>query len=151
MTIDHELAAGLGGLVERFDHVSMAVSDLGATESFRSLLGGVEIDRGVAEAGQFHWVQYRMHGGAVLEMIAPVDATDQSHFINRFVSERGEGLHHVTLKVTDLHDAVAAAEALGFRVVAISEADPAWKEAFVHPKSAHGVLVQLAEFSDDDH
>jgi methylmalonyl-CoA/ethylmalonyl-CoA epimerase len=145
------LRTGLGGLVERFDHVSMAVRDIDSSNHFTLLMGGNRFDGGINDPGRFRWVQYRLAGGSVLEMIAPLDTEDPDHFINRFIAERGEGLHHVTLKVSDLHKAVAAAEALGFEVVGIDESDPAWKEAFVHPKSANGVLVQLAEFPDGVH
>jgi methylmalonyl-CoA/ethylmalonyl-CoA epimerase len=90
-------------------------------------------------------------GWGTLEIIAAVDLTDPSHFINRFIAERGEGLHHLTLKVSNISDAAAAATKLGFTVVGFNDSDPAWKEAFVHPKSSNGVLVQLAEFPDSKH
>lgn len=151
MSGNDDVRTGLGDLVERFDHVSMAVGSIAEADRFTALVAGEPFDAGVSETGQFRWAQYRMPGGSVLEMIAPLDQSDVDHFINRFIAERGEGLHHVTLKVTDLASAVAAAEALDFEVVGRDDSDPAWKEAFVHPGSANGVLVQLAEFSDDHH
>lgn len=129
----------------------MAVRDIDQSSLFTDLVGGELFDAGLSESGQFRWAQFRMPGGNVLEMIAAVDRTDSEHFVNRFIDERGEGLHHVTLKVADLGKAIDAAEGLGFEVVGRDESDPAWKEAFVHPRSAHGVLVQLAEFSDGHH
>jgi len=151
MTGGSELAAGLGSLVERFDHVSMAVSNLDDTVPFVALINGEPFDGGLSPRGDFRWAQYRLPGGQTLEMIASVDSSDEDHFINRFIAERGEGLHHVTLKVSDIRASVAAAEGLGFTVVGFDDSDPSWKEAFVHPKSAHGILVQLAEFPDDAH
>lgn len=146
-----ELRTGLGGIVERFDHVSMAVRTIDPSDPFIALVGGTMFDEGVSEPGQFRWIQYRLPGGGVLEVIAPLTADDPDHFITRFIAERGEGLHHVTLKVTNLVEAIAVAEQLGFRVIGHDDSDPMWKEAFVHPRSAHGVLVQLAEFPDDLH
>jgi methylmalonyl-CoA/ethylmalonyl-CoA epimerase len=151
MAPDNDLADGLGPLIERFDHVSMAVHSIRSGTAFVALVGGVRFDGGLSPQGDFHWEQYRLPGWGTLEIIAAVDQTDASHFINRFIAERGEGLHHLTLKVTNIDEAVEAAKALGFTVVGFDDSDPTWKEAFVHPKSSNGVLVQLAEFPDGGH
>ncbi|MCZ7533484.1 MAG: VOC family protein [Acidimicrobiia bacterium] len=151
MTMDTELTAGLGRLVERFDHVSMAVRDIDAASGFIALVAGERFDSGLNAGGDFHWAQFHLPGGGTLEMISAADKDDPSHFINRFINERGEGLHHLTFKVTDIRAAAAAATELGFVVFGLDDSDPTWKEAFVHPKSAHGVLVQLAEFPHDFH
>jgi methylmalonyl-CoA/ethylmalonyl-CoA epimerase len=134
-------------VVERFDHVSMAVSSFEGTSPLVALISGTPFDGGYEAAGDFHWVQYDLPHWGRLEMIR-TDSADPDHFINRFIAERGEGLHHLTFKVTDLAIAVSHARSLGFDVVGYDDTNPQWKEAFVHPKSAHGVLVQLAEFSD---
>lgn len=147
--IQSDIVDELGDVIERFDHVSMAVKDPVSTDPLLKLIGAIHFDGGVSVAGAFRWDQYRLPGAGVLEVIAPLDRTDSSHFINRFVAERGEGLHHLTFKVTDIDLAVAKAERLGFRVVGLDVSDPNWKEAFVHPASTHGVLVQLAEFPSD--
>lgn len=151
MSQDDELTAGLGPLIDRFDHVSMAVRTIESSTSLVALVGGVRFDGGLSPRENFHWEQYRLPGWGTLEIIAPVDPTDASHFINRFIDERGEGLHHLTFKVSDISAAVAGAEALGFRVVGFDDSDATWKEAFVHPKTSNGVLVQLAEFPDGGH
>lgn len=135
----------LGDVVERFDHVSMAVTSFEATGSLITLIGGVAFDAGYEAATDFHWAQYDLPSGGRLELIR-TDSPDPHHFINRFLADRGEGLHHLTFKVTNLGDAVARARSLGFRVVGVNDDNPSWKEAFVHPTSAHGVLIQLAEF-----
>jgi len=66
----------------------------------------------------------------------------------RFLATNGEGIHHLTLKVTDIEEAITRASALELDVVGIDLSNDGWKEAFVHPKSASGVLVQLAEWTD---
>ena len=65
--------------------------------------------------------------------------------MHRFVAARGAGPHHVTFKVPDLHAALERARGLGYEPVGVDESSPAWKEAFLHPKQAQGILVQLAE------
>jgi hypothetical protein len=50
--------------------------------------------------------------------------------------------------VHDIDDAVTRAQDLGFEVVGRNTANEGWREAFIHPRSSHGVLIQLAEFDD---
>ncbi len=148
MTAQHPSVEQLGDVIERFDHVSVAVADISNAAGLLKLVGAEHFDGGTTPAGAFRWEQYRLPGRGVLELIAPVDPDDGAHFINRFIAERGEGLHHLTFKVTNLQDAIERAEQLGFTVVGVDTSDDEWKEAFVHPKSANGVLIQLAEFPD---
>ena len=138
---------GLHDVIERFDHFSIAVRDISSTANLVSLMGGSPYESGLNSGGDFHWAQFSLSEGK-LELIAAVDQLDDTHFINAFIQARGEGLHHLTFKVTDLREAVDRATALGFTIVGFDDTDEAWKEAFVHPKSASGVLIQLAEYTD---
>jgi methylmalonyl-CoA/ethylmalonyl-CoA epimerase len=81
-------------------------------------------------------------------MIEPVDPLDTENFLVRFLRDRGEGVHHLTFKITDIEEAVARAERLGFEVVGVDLSYEPWKEAFIHPKGANGVLIQIAEWAD---
>ena len=66
-------------------------------------------------------------------------------FLARFLETRGAGIHHVTFRVPSLADACARARARGYDIVGRDESDPEWKEAFLHPKQALGIVVQFAE------
>jgi len=134
-------------LVERLDHVSLAVHDIRASARVAELLGGVFRDGGTSFDGEFLWAQWDLPN-VRLEMIQPTPTPPGDHFLVRFLADRGEGLHHLTVKVRDLHAAVALARDAGFEVVGVDDSHDGWKEAFVHPKSASGVLIQLAEFAD---
>lgn len=140
-------ASRLGDVIEGFDHVSIAVRDIGIAQTLVDLLGGSHVGGGLSHAGDFEWIQFDLPGQGRLEMISPV-VVDEDNFLNRYLEEHGEGLHHLTFKVPDIGAAVARAEDLGFSVVGFDETNPDWKEAFVHPTSAHGVLIQLAEFQE---
>lgn len=133
--------------IERFDHVSLAVWRIEAVLPLVELLGGSFVKGGLNEGGGFLWAQFSLRGAGTLEVIQPCDPEDSQHFLVRFLRDRGEGVHHVTVKVTDIHAAVATAEGRGYTVVGLDTSGD-WKEAFVHPKSAHGVLVQLAQWTD---
>ena len=136
-----------GSVIERFDHVSMAVHDIDAAAPLISLLGGEYFDGGTNPREDFRWAQYDLPGSGRLELIAPL-SPDPDHFIRRFLTERGEGLHHLTFKVYDINEAVERATEMGFTVTGFDDRLDDWKEAFLHPRSSHGVLIQLAEFPD---
>lgn len=142
---DEPSADPLSEVIERFDHVSMAVRSFDATEPLLNLIGARHFDGGYETGSDFHWIQYDLPGAGRLELIR-TDSPDPDHFINRFLTERGEGLHHLTFKVHDLERAREVAIRAGFKVVGFNNADPTWKELFIHPRSASGVLIQFAEF-----
>lgn len=140
-----DTVAQLGSVIERFDHVSMAVHDINGAVPLITLLGGTYFDGGTNPRGDFTWVQYDLPGSGRLELISPVDP-NPDHFIRRFLADRGEGLHHLTFKVYNINEAVARATEMGFVVTGFDDRIDDWKEAFIHPRSSHGVLIQLAEF-----
>jgi catechol 2,3-dioxygenase-like lactoylglutathione lyase family enzyme len=107
------------------------------------LLGGAPTGAG-GPSGAYTWAQWGFTGGGRLEILEPLGADG---FLHRFLAARGPGIHHVTFKVPDLDAVCARAEAHGFRIVGRDESDPSWAEAFLHPKEALGIVVQLAESS----
>ena len=138
-------AEELSDVVEAFAHLSIAVNDISRSLALVGLLGGEYLTGGTVAGQGFRWVQFQLPGAAKLELVQPLDATDENNFLVRFLRARGEGVHHLTFRVDDVRKAVGAAKARGFKVVGINT-DSDWKEAFVHPKSAHGVLIQFAQW-----
>jgi methylmalonyl-CoA/ethylmalonyl-CoA epimerase len=108
-------------------------------------MGGRFVQGGDTE--RFRWAQWALPGHGKLELIQPLDPSAADDFLTRFLRDRGPGLHHLTFRVHDLLDAVDAARAMGFEVTGVSP-DGEWKEAFVHPRSSQGTLIQLAEWDD---
>lgn len=82
-----------------------------------------------------------------------LEATGEESPVSRFLRHKGgPGVHHITFEVDDLDEAIAAIEAAGGRIAYRHEYAPGvtfegyrWREAFVHPKDAFGVLIHLAE------
>jgi hypothetical protein len=66
-------------------------------------------------------------------------------FLHRFLAAHGPGVHHVTFKVADLDVVCRRAGRHGYGIVGRDESDASWKEAFLHPKQALGIVVQLVE------
>lgn len=122
----------------------MAVRDIPAALDMIRFMGGVFRDGGDNVRMRFRWVQFTLPGGAKLELIQPLEGND---WLVRHLERRGEGLHHVTFKVFDLEVAVERALAHGMEITTYSRT-PDWSEAFIHPKSANGVVVQLAQWDD---
>ena len=71
-------------------------------------------------------------------------------FVSRFLETRGEGVHHVTYRVQDIEAQVDRLRRAGVRLTLVNLANEHWKEAFLHPRDAHGVLIQLAESPHDE-
>lgn len=124
------------------DHVAVAVEKIGDVPAFLvGRLGGRPDSAGPGPGFRF-W-QWRFARGGRLEVLEPDGPP--GGFLHRFLARRGPGVHHVTLKVASIEQAMARAEDAGYRIVGASLGMPAWKEAFLHPKQAQGVVVQLAE------
>ncbi len=126
-----------------FDHVAHAVPrwqdvwhryavDLGATWSSGGLATG------------FAPGQVEFGNGARLELLMPNDV-EANDFLQRFITRNGPGPHHLTFKVPDLSAALEQTTRAGYEPIGIDRSDPEWMEAFIHPKQATGVVIQLAQ------
>lgn len=134
--------------IEKVDHVGIAVKDSEKAGKFVTeiLKGKKIIDESWEYRGmKFRWAYYLIGNQGMLELIS---ADDPDNFINRFIDKHGEGMHHITLKVKNLEESVSWLETRGIRVIDVNTSNPDWKEAFIHPKDAFGVLIQLAEYDE---
>lgn len=125
------------------DHVAVAVPSIEqAGVRWHDELGGGWVTRRYEPAGAgFAVRQLRYPGGAKLELLEP---TGQLGFAARFLERHGAGVHHVTLKVTDLTAAIEELRDEGLDVVDVDEQDPTWHEAFLRPSQVGGLVIQLA-------
>jgi methylmalonyl-CoA/ethylmalonyl-CoA epimerase len=142
-----ELAApSWGGMVVRdgvrwqVDHVSLALERLAPAVTFfeRHFGGRLETSPHLGYDGTFRLLMLRL-GDYRLEAMEPAS----EGFLSRFLARHGEGLHHLSIDVEDLDTALAPFEREGVRIVDRVELAPGRKTAFLHPRSAFGVLVQF--------
>jgi len=131
----------LDGVV--LDHVAHAVPDwLDAWPRYATELGAVWNSGGPGPG--FAPGQLRFANRARIEVLMPYDP-GVNDFLARFLEHSGPGPHHLTFKVPDLEAAIAAARRAGYEPIGVDLQDPEWMEAFIHPRQAHGIVVQLAQ------
>ena len=127
----------------QLDHVAIATHRLtDAPALLAGVLGGVPFFG--MDAPVFRFGQWEFEGDGRIEVLEP---RGDDGFLHRFLATRGPGIHHVTFKVPSLRDVCDPAQALGYAIVGYNDASPYWKEAFLHPKDALGIVVQLAQMA----
>lgn len=126
------------------DHVGVAVSDLEAAISLYEGSFGMElVHRETVESQGVEAVLLDV-GDSHVELLA---ATGPDTPVGRFVASRGEGLHHVAYRVTDIDATLAALRDAGIALID-DEARTGIRSsrvAFLHPKSTGGVLTEIVE------
>jgi LAO/AO transport system kinase len=139
------LAGGGGGDGgPTLDHVGIAVGDLAAALGFYRDAIGLPADAPEEVASQRVRAHFMPAGGAALELL---EATAADSPIAKYVAKRGPGLHHITLRVEDIAATLERLKARGVRLIDEAPRPGAHGSlvAFVHPSSAHGVLVELKQ------
>jgi methylmalonyl-CoA epimerase len=132
------------------DHVGIAVKDLPAALTFYRDALGLEVEAPEEVASQRVRAHFLPVGDAKLELL---EATAPDSPIAKYTEKRGPGLHHITLRVDDIQAALAQLQARGVRLIDEQPRPGAERSlvAFVHPSSAHGVLVELKQSSVASH
>jgi methylmalonyl-CoA epimerase len=127
----------------QIDHIGIAVKSLVAAKSIYQKLGLSVSAEEMVEQEQVRVVMVPV-GESRLELL---EATSEDSTIAKFIAKRGEGLHHVCLRVQDLSAAVERLKKDGVRLVSeeIRIGAGGHKYVFVHPSSAGGVLLELVE------
>jgi methylmalonyl-CoA/ethylmalonyl-CoA epimerase len=132
------------------DHVALAARDVSdALAVLVGELGGVVLFGG--QSVGFRPMTLRIGDadqGMNVELLEPWNP-EKNDFLERFVTRHGAGPHHLTYKVDDLEATLERVHGAGYRPVNVDLSDPNWKEAFLHPREAHGTVVQLAEAHGD--
>ena len=125
------------------DHLGIAVKSLEAAKGIYEKLGLTSSREEVVEGEQVRVVMVPV-GESRLELL---EATSENSAVARFIAKRGEGLHHVCLRVPNLTAVVERLKQDGIRLVSneIKIGVGGHRYVFVHPSSAGGVLLELVE------
>jgi methylmalonyl-CoA epimerase len=125
------------------DHLGIAVKSLSTARGIYEKLGLEVSPEEIVEQEKVRLVMVPV-GETRLELLEP---TSDDSTIAKFIAKRGEGLHHVCMKVPDLAAAVEKLKTEGIRLVSeeIKVGAGGHRYVFVHPASAGGVLLELIE------
>lgn len=125
------------------DHLGVAVKSLDAAKGIYEKLGLAISAEETVPAEKVKLVMVPV-GDTRIELLEP---TSEDSVIAKFISKRGEGLHHICMRVPDLVAAVNKLKKDGIRLVSeeIKMGAGGHRYIFVHPSSAGGVLLELVE------
>src|ERR1700733_5279439 len=121
-----------GPVTAVLDHLAIGTAALtDGWDLFGAILGGTWVYGG--DSPGFWWGQLTYAGGP--------DAA----FLERFLAAHGAGPHHFNFIVSDIEATLGRIRALGIEPVGVKLDNPSWREAFLHPRSAHGIVIQVAQ------
>ena len=135
-------------MLRRVDHVALAVSNLNASiEHYQRVWGLTLAHREVVAEQGVEEAMFRL-GDTYLQLVAPLSPDTP---VGRFIERRGEGLHHIAYEVEGIEAALASARE---HELVLIDQEPRrgsrnTRVAFVHPRTNHGVLVELVEIPPD--
>jgi len=126
----------------KLDHIGIAVRSLAAAKIYETL--GLKVDHVETVATQKVNTAFLSVGDSNLELLEP---TSDDSPIAKFIEKRGEGIHHICLRVDDIESHLARLKAEGYRLVNEAPVPGAHgcRVAFLHPSAGNGVLIELSE------
>lgn len=131
-------------MIKRIDHLAIVVESLeGALGFWRDALG-LPVTRTETNAREQVAIAFLPLGESEIELLQPTEADSG---IGKFLARRGPGMHHVCVEVGDIEAALARLAAHGVELINETprQHEDGTRYAFVHPRSASGVLVELYE------
>ena len=132
--------------VIRIDHIAVLVEDLEAPLKFWQEALGLELTHIQDAPAEMAQIAFLPAGGSEIELVKP---TTLDSGLGRFLEKRGPGMHHICLEVDDITGMLAQLKEKGVQLI---NEEPKLSAdgrlyAFIHPKSANGVMVELYQVS----
>lgn len=135
-------------MILRIDHVSLAVKDYKkAVEFFTKILGAVPQTAAEDPKLKYFWEIFALGDLSRFEIVKP---TGDGSFLDNFIKKRKNGIHHMTLQTSDIKKMKEFLDDNKIPYFGYNDYGDSWKELFIHPKDAFGVLIQIGEFEADD-
>ncbi|MUP45079.1 methylmalonyl-CoA epimerase [Gramella sp. BOM4] len=128
--------------MKKIEHIGIAVKDLeAANKIYRAVLGAEHYKTETVESEGVSTSFFKI-GESKIELLA---ATRPDSPIGKFIEKRGEGIHHMAFYVEDIETEIERLKKEGFRLLNDTPKPGADNKvvAFMHPKDANGVLVEL--------
>jgi methylmalonyl-CoA/ethylmalonyl-CoA epimerase len=124
------------------DHIGIAVRSLDTARIYSAL--GLSIDHVESVESQGVKTAFIRVGDANLELLEPMSEDSP---VGRFIERRGEGIHHICFRVTNIEWHLENLKSQGYRLVNETPVAGAQgcRVAFLHPADGNGVLIELSE------
>ena len=130
----------------KINHVAIVVQDIDAALNFWEQTFGLKLDHVEDVPSQKSKVAFLPLGESEIELVQP---TTSDSGLAYFLEKRGEGMHHICIEVEDIDATLAELKSKGVRLINdVPEELPGRKMAFIHPKAANGVLVELYQLTE---
>lgn len=130
--------------MNKIEHIGIAVSNLDdAIQTYEKLLGTPCYKQETVESEGVKTAFFQV-GESKIELL---EATREDSPIAKFIEKKGQGIHHIAFDVTDIHSSMTRLQSEGFQLLNEIPKNGADNKlvAFLHPKSANGVLVELCQ------
>ena len=131
-------------MIKKIDHIGIAVNNLEDSLSFYEGALGLKVENIEEVPEQKVKVGFLDIGGVHLELLEP---TSPDGPVAKFIEKRGEGIHHISILVDNIENSIESIKEKGIKLIDETPRKGAGgsKMAFIHPKSTHGVLLELYE------
>ena len=131
-------------MIKKIDHIGIAVNNLEESLSFYEDALGLKVDNIEEVTEQKVKVGFLDIGGVHFELL---ESTSLDGPVAKFIEKRGEGIHHIAILVDNIEKSIGFMKEKGVKLIDETPRKGAGgsKMAFVHPKSTHGILLELYE------
>ena len=131
----------------KINHVAIVVRDIDESLDFWVKAFGLHLDHVEDVPSQASKVAFLPLGESEVELVQPTTADSG---MAAYLEKRGEGMHHLCIEVEDIDAVLAHLKEMDIRLInAVPEVLPGRKMAFIHPKAANGVLIELYQLTED--
>ncbi len=132
--------------IKKVNHIAIVVENIDEALDFWRDQLGLELDHIEDVPSQASKVAFMPVGEGEIELVQP---TDMGTGLGKYLEKRGEGMHHICIEVEDIDAALDDLKSKGVRLIDEVPNDlPGRRMAFIHPKAANGVLIELYELVD---
>ena len=130
-------------MITRINHIAIVVADLDqAIQTYQDRIG-LTLSKRLVMPEQEVEIAFLPAGESMIELIQPIS---EDSGVAKYLAKRGEGLHHICLEVDDVHLTLEELAARDLQLINEKPIKAAEGHGvFLHPKSAHGVLIEFLE------
>ena len=132
-------------MIKKIDHIGVVVNDIEEALKVYQQALGLTLAKIQERPDQAVTIAFLPTGESEIELVQPVTSDSG---VAKFLQKRGEGIHHICLEVDDIEKALADLREKGLQLIdEMPRTGPGGERfAFIHPKSTHGVLIELYEY-----